>query len=142
MLREDAALEVTALDPLEPDGVRRRAPVELALEREVAHMAEGALHAALEAGLDLFEVPTLRALVLQPLVVGDDDAARVREDVGDEIDTALLEHLLGLGVRRPVRALDDDLDLERLGLGDAELELERGRDEDVRLHREELVARD
>ena len=51
------------------------------------------------------------------------------------------QDLLGLGVRRAVGALDHHLDLERLGLVHADLELERGGDEDVGVEREELLAR-
>ena len=114
----------------------------LLLRGVLADRQVGALHALGQALLDLLEVPALGALVLQPLVVADDDAARVREDVGDEVDALLGEDRLGGGLGRAVGALDDELDVERLGLGDADLELERRRDEDVGVGREELLARD
>ena len=41
--------------------------------------------------------PLVARLVLDPLVVGDDDAAGVGEDVGDDVNTAGFE---SLGLRR------------------------------------------
>src|SRR6185295_16973310 len=97
---------------------------------------------ALQPVEHVLDVPLLGALVLQPLVVRDDDAARVAQDVGDDVDALAEQDILGLGIGRAVRALDDHLDLERLGLRNAELELEGGGHEDVGVEREELGALD
>src|SRR4051794_32416313 len=80
-LREDAALGVGLLDAAEADRVGSGAEVELALGGEVADLAVGALHALLELLLDLFQLPALGPLVLQPLVVRHHHAARVDQDV-------------------------------------------------------------
>ncbi len=61
-------------------------PVALAGGGVFADRQVGAFHALGQLLLDLFQVPDLGALVLQPLVVADADAARVGEDVGDHRD--------------------------------------------------------
>src|SRR5688500_11700840 len=140
--RENPALLVAVLQALEADRVARGPPVGLLGRGVLPDVGVGVLHPALEPGHHVLELPLLGALVLQPLVVRDDHAARVTEDVGDDVDALAEQDVLGLGVGRAVRALDHQLDLERLGLVDADLELERGRHEDVGLEREELLARD
>src|SRR3712207_8571704 len=49
-----------------------------------------------EAGVDLLELPEERLTVLDPLEVGDGDAAGVAEDVRDDGDPLRLEDLVGL----------------------------------------------
>src|SRR5579863_3196 len=142
VLREYPALGVGLVDAVESDAHGGHAPVALLLRGPLGDRQERALHALAEALLDLLEVPSLGALVLQPLVVADDDTARVREDVGDEVDALLVDDGLGGGLRGAVRALDDELHVEGLRLGHADLELERRRDEDVGRRREEVGARD
>src|SRR5688572_25649746 len=81
-LREDAALAVAVLQALEADRVARGAPVGLVLVHVVPHVGVGLLHPALEPIEHVLELPLLRPLVLQPLVVRDDHTARVAQDVG------------------------------------------------------------
>src|SRR5262249_8424705 len=121
-LGENAPLGVSLLDALETDGVSGGAEIHFALARIVLHQGVGALHAAFELGLDLLEIPALGALVLQPLVVGDDDTAGVDQDVGQDVDTAIDEDLLGLGIGRPVGALSHHFAAEGARLFFADLQ--------------------
>src|SRR3712207_8386421 len=50
--------------------------------------------------------------VLDPLEVGDDDAARVGHDVGHDVDAVVLEDGVRLRRGRAVGALEDHLALE------------------------------
>ena len=45
--------------------------------------------------VDLLLLPEVLLEALHPLEVGDDDAARVREHVGEDEDAAVLEDLVG-----------------------------------------------
>ena len=53
---------------------------------------------------------------LHPLEVRDDDAAGVREHVGDDEHAVLLEDLVGVRRRRAVRALEHDPRLDAVGV--------------------------
>src|SRR6185503_2027824 len=70
--REDAAFAVGLLEAVEGEGVAAGPPVVAGLRGELAHVAVGVRHLALEAVEDVLVLPALRALVLQPLEVGDD----------------------------------------------------------------------
>ena len=70
-LRENAAFRIGFCDALQRDAHGGHAPVALLLLRVLADRQVRALHALGQAILDLFQVPALRALVLQPLVVAD-----------------------------------------------------------------------
>src|SRR5689334_11042845 len=94
-LRKYPAFRVGLADALQRDAHRRHAPVALLGRRVLADLQVGALHSLGEALLDLLEVPALGPLVLQPLVVADDDAAGVRQDVRDDVDVLLAEDRLG-----------------------------------------------
>src|SRR4051794_24449838 len=85
-LREDPALAVRLRDPPQGQAHRGGTPVALAVGGVLRHRQIRALHALGEALLDLLEIPHLRALVLQPLVVADADAAGVGQDVGDDVN--------------------------------------------------------
>src|SRR5262249_55821934 len=105
-LREDAALAVAVLQALEANRVARGAPVGLVACNVVANAGPGLLHPALQPVEHVLQVPLLGALVLQPLVVRDDHAARVAQDVRDDVDALAEQDVLGLGIGRAVGALD------------------------------------
>src|SRR5580658_7374035 len=141
-LRENLPFLVYRFDPLQRDAVRSHPHVALLDARVLAHLAVGALHCDLEASVHLFLRPHLGALVLHPLVVADRDAARVGENVGQNVHALLEEDALADLRARTVRALGDELHVEGPGLRLAHLVLEGARREDIRLGREELLARD
>src|ERR1700722_3100821 len=139
---EDLALLVDRLDALGRDRVRGEPQVALSLAGLLADLAVGALHRHLEPRVDLFLAPRLRALVLDPLVVAHRHAAGVREHVRQDVDALLEGDALARRVARAVGPLGDELHVERLRLGLADLVLERAGGEDVGLGREELLAGD
>ena len=75
--------------------------------------SEGLDHDLLELLVDLASLQKSRLQVLDPLEVADRDAAGVAQDVRDQEDAALVEDLVGLGRRRAVGGLGDDLGLDR-----------------------------
>ena len=109
---------------------------------DVPGLLERLVDDLLELGVDLVLLPEVLLEALHPLEVGDDDAARVREHVGQDEDALVLEDLVGGGRGRAVCALADDLRLDLVGvlLGDHLLEPARG--EDVAVEQEQLLVRD
>jgi len=71
--------------------------------------------------------------VLDPLEVGDGHTTSIAENVGDDDDAPLLEHLVGGGGDGAVGSLGDDLGLDAEGVGGVDLVLEGGGHEDVAL---------
>ena len=53
----------------------------LLLEVNLQHVAEGRLHHALQAVVDILRLPEQVLLVLHPLEVGDGDAAGVAQNI-------------------------------------------------------------
>src|ERR1022692_4080865 len=141
-LRKYAALGVGAADALEGDGHRRHPPVAFLRGGVLADRQIGPLHPLGQPLLDLFQVPSLGALVLQPLVVADHHAAGIGEDVGDDVDLPVAEDRVRVGLGGAVGAFDDQLDVEGLRFFDADLQLQRRRDEDIGGRREEFRAGD
>ena len=80
--------------------------------------------------------------VLHPLEVGDDDAAGVRHDVGDDVGVLLAEDLVGGRGGGAVRALDDDLAVHPVGVVLADHAAERRGDEDVAWDGDEVLGVD
>ena len=69
-------------------------------------------HLRLEALVHFLLFPEVAVAVLDPFEVRRRDAAGVGEDVGNDEDAALVQLLVGLGRRRAVGALGDDLRLD------------------------------
>ena len=106
-----------------------------------ATSGEAALDDLLQARVDLFLVPAEVLEVLHPLEVGDDHAACVAEHVWCDVDALVAEDLVGLRCGRGVRALEQDLAVERVGVVLVDCSTERGRDQHVALGLEELLLR-
>src|SRR5215208_3563370 len=94
----------------------------------------------LRVHLDLLPEVLLEAL--HPLEVRDDDAAGVREHVGEDEHAGVLEDLVRTGGRGPVRALAEDLGPDLVGVPGMDHLLERARRQDVALEQEQLLVRD
>ena len=75
-----------------------------------------------------------------PSEVGDGDAARIREDVGQDQDPALREDPVGLERRRAVRALGDHPSPNAGRVLRGDLILARCKDENVALELEQLLV--
>ena len=60
-----------------------------------------------ELVLDLVPAPEQPSEILDPLEIGDGDAAGIRQDVREDDDAALGEDRVGVDGRRPVRPLRD-----------------------------------
>ena len=73
--------------------------------RDVVDVAEGALHQLDQAVVHLLLRPEELLAALQPLEVGDGDAAGVGDDVRHDGDAALGEDGVGLEIGRAVGAL-------------------------------------
>src|SRR5207248_5455784 len=114
------------------DGIVRGGPARR-VARDVPDDAVVALDRLLEAPVNLGLAPVLHALVLDPLVVRDGDAAGVADDVRDELDPALRQHAVTLRGSGAVGAFGDELYFETLGDRTGDLAPERGGNEDVRL---------
>ena len=99
-------------------------------------------HDDLELLVDLVLGPVVAVEVLHPLEVADGHAAGVAQDVRDHEHAVVVQDLVGLGGRRAVGGLGDDLGLDPVRVGDGDLVLERGRDQDVALGLEELGVGD
>src|SRR6267378_4775234 len=139
---EDAPPLVRFRDAVDRDHVGGLAHVRLLRFAHVPDPIEGPDHDALEFLVDLGLRQEELGEVLDPLEVRHGDAPAVREDVRDPDDPALVEDVVRLGGRRPVRALRDDLGLHArrvLGRQDA---FEGARREDVDLELEDLLVRD
>ena len=87
-------------------------------------------------------LPEVLLEALDPLEVGDDHAAGVREHVREDEHAPVLEDLVGGGRRRAVRALADDLGLDLVRVVRRDHLLERARREHVALEQEQLLVRD
>ena len=92
--------------------------------------------------IDLLLLPEVLLEALHPLEVRDDDPAGVGEHVGKNHDAAILEDLVGGRRRRAVRALDDELRLDPVGVLRRDHLLERAGREDVGVELEQLLVRD
>ena len=108
----------------------------------VEDLVEGLDHDLLELLVDVGLAPVVAVEVLDPLEVADGHAAGVAQDVRDHEHAALVEDLVGLGRRRAVGGLGDDLGLDPLGVAGRDLVLERGRDQDVAVDLEDLGVAD
>ena len=80
--------------------------------------------------------------VLDPLEVGDDDAAGVGHHVGDDEDALVVEDLVRLRGGGRVRALDHHPAVEKVGVVGVDHPAERGGDEHVARGAQELLAVD
>ena len=105
--------------------------------------ASAGAHLAPQALLDLDDVPEVLLLVLDPLEVGDGDAAGVGQDVGDDEDAALAQDRprprAWSGRWPPRRSMPA---VDAVGVVGGDLALERGRDEDVAGHLQDVRAAD
>src|SRR5262249_9675381 len=117
---------------------RRRPEVHAVLVRGVPHAGEGARHQLLQPGDDLRLLPEVVLQPLYPFEIGDDDAARVRQDVGDHGHAAVLEDLIRFRRRGAVGALDHDPGPDAIGVARVDLGRHRRRDQHVARLLEEL----
>ena len=62
---------------------------------DVQQILEGLCHQLFKHIVDLFSVPGQLLDILNPLEIGDDDAAAVGVDVRDQSDAALFENVIG-----------------------------------------------
>src|ERR1700675_2764130 len=121
---------------------RGGAQVHVVFLRGIPHPCERAGHDLLQAGDDLALLPEVELEPLDPLEVGDDDAARVGEDIGDDDDAAAPENRVGFGCGWAVRALDDDLRADLVGVVLADLGARGRGHQDVAGLLEEIVVGD
>ena len=94
----------------ERDDVGGGAPVGVEALRGLFDAVVGGGDFAVQLLVDFLQFPRLAALVLQPFEVGNDDAAGVAEDVGDDVDAALAQDLVAVGIGGTVGPLGDELD--------------------------------
>src|SRR3989339_306793 len=116
--------------------------VDVVLLRRVEDRMVGGGHFFVKALVDVFRLPVVHIKILDHLEVGDGYAARVTEEVGDDVDAVLVEDLIGLGGRGTVGELGDDLRPDPRGvfLGDHVFQC-RG-EENVHVQFEELRIAD
>ncbi len=107
-------------DPAQGLDVARDAQGGSFLGAAVVHAPPRVHHLALECLAHPLVIPAELLKVLDPLEIGDGDAAVVGQDVRDDRDAATAKNLLGLGCDRRVCGLDDQLgrDLIRVRSGD------------------------
>ena len=105
-LEEEALYLELVRDALDGDEERRAAHLHVVLLRVVPDSLEVVLHDRDEAAVVLFLGPEESGEILYPLEVGADDSAAVREEVGNDEDSALVEDLVALGTDGSVRAFD------------------------------------
>src|SRR5437867_1007061 len=130
-------------DPLQRNRIRRGPEGHASLLRQVPHPHVGFRKRRLQLPVHLLVGPAVLLQVLRPLLVANRHAARVREEVGDHRDTALLENQIGDRRRGLVRALHDDLAVDgaRVGLPGDDAAQRRG-DEPVTRNRPDLGVGD
>src|SRR5699024_10287865 len=80
--------------------------------------------------------------VLDQFEVGDGDAAGVGEDIGEDVDVAVGEHVVGGGCERAVGGLDDDVGGELLGGRFVDGVFERCRNEEIDVERQQFLVRE
>ena len=115
-LEEEALYLELVRDALDGDEERRAAHLHVVLLRVVPDSLEVVLHDRDEAVVVLFLGPEESGEVLYPLEVGADDSAAVREEIGNDEDSALVEDLVALGTDGAVRAFDYVLAFEFVGV--------------------------
>ena len=104
-------------------------------------LGERATDNRVELRVHLRLLPEVLLQALHPLEVGDDDAARIREHVGEDEDAPLLEDLVGLGCHRPVRTFGDEARLHFVRVLGRDYLLQGARRENVAVDEQDLVAR-
>src|SRR5713226_3163983 len=139
---EDAPPLVRLGNPVDRDHVGGLAHVGLLCFAHLPDPVERAHHDALEFLVDLGLRPEELGEVLDPLEIRHGDAPAVREDVRDPDDPALVEDVVRLRRRWPVRALRDDLRLHARSVLRRQNALEGARRENVDFEFENLLVRD
>ena len=129
-------------DALHREPVGSDAHRELAALGRVPGLVERAAHDVVELRVHLDLLPEVLLEALHPLEVRDDDAARVREHVGEDQHALVLEDRVGRRRDRAVRALADDRGLDLVGVLRGDHLLERARREDVAVEQQELLVGD
>ncbi len=118
-------------DALDAEGEGGEAAGELEFALLVFDGGFGAVEDDVELGDDFVARPIEVLEVLEPLEVGDDDAAGVAEDVGDDFEVvALVEDDVGLVGGGAVGGLGEDAAAELGGVGGGDDALDGGGDED------------
>src|SRR5918996_3571834 len=141
-LRIEATRDGRLGDAAHTDAVRRDAQAHAALLVRVPGLAEGARDDVVQPLVHLFFLPEVLLEALHPLEVGDDDAAGVREHVGQDAHAAVLEDLVCLGRDGAVGALADDARLHLRRVLTRDHLLQRAGREQVAVDDEELLIRD
>src|SRR5919204_1917747 len=101
--------------PLHGDAVRGHAHARLARLPGRPGLVEGAHDDVVQLRVHLGLLPEVLLEALHPLEVGDDDAARVRQYVGEDEHALVLEDLVRGRRERAVRTLADDVRLHLVG---------------------------
>lgn len=115
-LEEEALYLELVRNALDGDEERRAAHLHVVLLRVVPDSLEVVLHNRDEAVVVLFLGPEESGEVLYPLEVGADDSAAVREEVGNDENSTLVEDGVALGTDGSVRAFDYVLALKQRGV--------------------------
>ena len=81
---------------------------------------------------------------MDPFEIGNDHAARIAENIGDdeELVPALVENEIGLRRGRAIRAFGQDAAFQFRGVARVDHAIDRGRHEHVARHREHFVRID
>ena len=142
-LWKEAAGFFSGGDALDAEGEGGGAHRDFFFAAQGQSLGEGAFEDAEEFVHDLGFGPEKALEVLDPFELGNDDAAGVTEDVGnDENFGALIEDDVSLGCRGAIGAFGEDPALDAGGIFGGDLTFEGGGDEDVTGCEEELVVGD
>ena len=95
-----------------------------------------------QALVDLLERPGDSRSVLGPFEVADDHAARIAQDVREDVDAVGTEDGVGVRRNRSVGRLGEDPRPNGVGICRRDLPLERREDEDVDIQPEQLLVVD
>lgn len=94
----------------------------------VEHSVHRRVHSGLERFVDLFSIPLFVRLVLYPFVVAHGDATGIGENVRQDVNTPLFQHIVRCRRGRIISAFNDQPGLDVAGMN---LVAQRGRYQDV-----------
>ena len=132
-----AAEDGGAGDAVDAEGEGAHAEVAVVGAAHLLGVPEGAGHVRLELPVHLLLVPHEPLDVLHPLEVAHRHAARVGQDVRQDQHPLLRQNLVGLGVCRVVRSLDDVLCFDGISIVLVYDSSQSCRDEHIALFREQ-----
>ena len=114
----------------------------LQIDETINRLVNCVIHFRFEPFMYLLEIPLLVFEILHPLEVADDNAARVRENVGQYDNTFSLQDFVSSSRQRSIRILNNQFRFDVVGVVGSDLALERRRDQDIAVVGQDFLVAD